>query len=146
MKPNQDSRAQILSIITRQTYFLNVDSKKTKVMFNSKTTKIICSMPKKIMTPLNVTVQQTTPTPSHYNIYFNTTSVFYKCVYLEAQDDGPDKAQGKAVVSIHNIMGTNIFQVNPLFFKKLEGFVDVLQAVDPHTTPCRPRLRGNQRD
>lgn len=45
------------------------------------------------------------------------------------------------MVSIHNIMGTNIFQVDPLLFKELQGFVDVLQAVDPHTTPCGPRLR-----
>ena len=62
-------------------------------------------------------------------------------VYLEAEDDGPDKAQGEAVVPIHDVMGTNIFQVNPLFFKELQGFVNVFQAVDPHATSCRPRLK-----
>lgn len=65
------------------------------------------------------------------------------CVYLEAKDDGPHKTQGEAVVSIHNVMGTNIFQVDPLFFEELEGFVNILQAVDPHTTPCGPRLGEN---
>lgn len=61
-------------------------------------------------------------------------------MYLKAKDDGPDKAQGKAMVSVYNVMGTDVFQVNPLLFKKLQCFVDVLQAVDPHSTSCGPRL------
>lgn len=51
---------------------------------------------------------------------------------LEAQDDSPDEAQGEAVVSIHDVVGAHVFQVNPLLFEKLQGFVHVLQAVDPH--------------
>lgn len=30
--------------------------------------------------------------------------------------------------------------MDPLLFKELQGFVNILQAVDPHTTPCRPWL------
>lgn len=44
------------------------------------------------------------------------------------------------MVSVYNVMGTDVFQVNPLLFKKLQCFVDVLQAVDPHSTSCGPRL------
>lgn len=48
------------------------------------------------------------------------------------------------MISIHNVMGTDIFQVNPLLFKELQGFVDVLQAVDPHATTRGPRLGENR--
>lgn len=49
------------------------------------------------------------------------------------------------MVPIHNVMGTNIFQVNPLLFKELQSFVHIFQAVDPHTSPRRPWL-GEDRE
>lgn len=60
--------------------------------------------------------------------------------HLKTQDDGPDETQGESVISIHDVMGTNIFQVNSLLFKKLQGFVHIFQAVDPHSTASRPWL------
>lgn len=48
------------------------------------------------------------------------------------------------MVAIHNVVGAHIFQVDPLLFEELQGFVYVLQAVDPHTAPCRPWLGENQ--
>lgn len=50
------------------------------------------------------------------------------------------------MVPIDDVMGTHVLQVDPLFFKELEGFVDILETVDPHATPRGPRLGEWQRD
>lgn len=52
--------------------------------------------------------------------------------YLEAKDDGPNEAQCQPVVSIHNVMGSHVLQVNPLLLQELQSFVYILQTVDPH--------------
>lgn len=65
-------------------------------------------------------------------------------IYLKTKDDGPDKAQREAMVSIHNVVGTNVFQMNSLLFQELQSFVNIFQAVDPHTTPRRSRLGRNR--
>lgn len=54
--------------------------------------------------------------------------------YLEAEDDGPDEAQSEAVVSVYNIVGAHVLQVNPLLLQKLQSLVHILQTVDPHPT------------
>ena len=52
--------------------------------------------------------------------------------YLEAEDDGPDEAQREAVVSVHDVVGAHVLQVDPLLLQELQSLVHVLQAVDPH--------------
>lgn len=52
--------------------------------------------------------------------------------HLEAEDDGPDEAQRQPVVPVHDVMGSNVLQVNTLLLEKLKSFVHILQAVDPH--------------
>lgn len=64
--------------------------------------------------------------------------------YLEAKDDGPDEAECKTMVAINNIMRTNVLQVNSLFFKELQGFVHIFQAVDSHSSSRRARLMGGE--
>lgn len=53
-------------------------------------------------------------------------------VYLEAQDDGPDKAEDEAMVAIDNVVRTHVLQVDPLLFKELQSLVHILQTVDTH--------------
>ncbi len=54
--------------------------------------------------------------------------------YLEAEDDGPDESQGEAVVSIDDVVGAHVLQVDPLLLQELQSLVHVLQTVDPHPT------------
>lgn len=61
---------------------------------------------------------------------------------LEAQNDGPDEAQGEAVVAINNVMRAHVLEMNALFFEELQSFVHVLQTVNSHTTFCGLRLWG----
>ncbi len=56
------------------------------------------------------------------------------CCYLEAENDGPDEAQCQAMVSVHNVVGAHVFQVNPLLLQELQSFVHVLQTVNTHPT------------
>lgn len=63
--------------------------------------------------------------------------------HLESEDDGPDEAQDQAVVAIHDVVGTHVFQVHALFLEELQGFVHVLQAVDAHLALGRPWLRDS---
>lgn len=52
--------------------------------------------------------------------------------YLEAEYDGPDEAQREPMVSVHDVMGAHVLQVNPLLLQELQRLVHVLQTVDPH--------------
>ena len=64
--------------------------------------------------------------------------------YLEAEDDGPDEAEGEAVVAVDDVVGAHVLQVNLLFFEELQGLVHVLQAVDPHAALSGFRLREGE--
>ena len=61
------------------------------------------------------------------------------CGYLEAEDDGPDESQRQSVVSVHNVVGAHVLQVNPLLLQELQSLVHVLQTVNTH--PAFGRLR-----
>lgn len=52
--------------------------------------------------------------------------------HLEAEDDGPDKAQREAVVSVYDVVGAHVLQVNPLLLQELQSLVHILQTVDAH--------------
>lgn len=65
--------------------------------------------------------------------------------YLEAQNDGPDKAEGEAVVAVDDIVRPHVLQVNPLLFEELQRLVHILQAVDPHSAPGRTGLRKGKK-
>lgn len=64
-------------------------------------------------------------------------SLLSKAPYLEAQDDGPDEAEGQPVVPIHNVMGTHVLKMDSLLLQELKSLVYILQTVDAH-----PSLRG----
>ena len=61
--------------------------------------------------------------------------------YLESEDDGPDKTKCQAGVAVHNVMGTHVLQVHPLFQQEADGLVHILQAVDTHLALCRSWLQ-----
>lgn len=60
------------------------------------------------------------------------SKVNHRVYYLETKDDGPDKTQGEAVVPIHNVMWAHVFKMDFLLLKKLQGFINILKAVDAH--------------
>lgn len=62
--------------------------------------------------------------------------------YLEAQDDGPDEAEGQPVVPIHNVMGAHVLKMDSLLFQELKSLVDILQTVDPHPSLSGFRLKN----
>lgn len=55
-------------------------------------------------------------------------------LHLETEDDGPDETERKSVIPVHDIMRSHVLQMNPLLLQKLQSLVNVLQAVDAHTT------------
>lgn len=52
--------------------------------------------------------------------------------HLESQDNSPNKAKCQSVIPIHNIMRSHVFQVHSLLFQELQGFINILQAMDAH--------------
>lgn len=66
-------------------------------------------------------------------------------LHLETEDDGPDKTERESVIAVDDIMRTHVLQVDPLFLQKLQGLVNVLQAVDAHTTLRWLRLQTDRR-
>lgn len=54
--------------------------------------------------------------------------------YLEAQDDGPDEAEGQPVVPIHDVMGPHVLKMDSLLLQELKGLVHILQTVDTHSS------------
>lgn len=64
-------------------------------------------------------------------------AVLGRVPHLEAQDDGPDEAEGQPVVPIHDVVGPHVFKMDSLLLQELQSLVHVLQAVDAH-----PALRG----
>ena len=61
---------------------------------------------------------------------------------LEAKDDGPDEAEGEALVAVDDVVGAHVLQVNPLLVEEGQGLVHVLQAVDPHLALRRVGLHA----
>lgn len=68
-----------------------------------------------------------------------------KVPYLEAQDDGPDEAEGQPVVSIHNVMGTHVLKMDSLLLQELKSLVYILQTVDAHPSLRRFGLEPENR-
>ena len=66
--------------------------------------------------------------------------------YLEAEDDGPDEAEGEAVVAVDDVVGAHVLQVHLLLLEELQGLVHVLQAVDPHAALSGFRLREGEEE
>lgn len=64
----------------------------------------------------------------------------YSRSYLETKDDGPNETQGETVIPVHNIVWAHVFQMNFLLLEKLQGFVNILQAVNTHTAFGGPWL------
>lgn len=65
-------------------------------------------------------------------------------LYLESQDNSPNKAKCQPVIPIHNIMRSHVFQVHSLLFQELEGFINILQAMDTHPSLSWFRLEGKR--
>lgn len=65
--------------------------------------------------------------------------------YLEAQDDGPDKAEGQPVVPIHDVVGPHVLKMDSLLLQELKGLVHVLQTVDAHSSLGGFRLKQMSR-
>jgi len=63
---------------------------------------------------------------------------------LESQNNSPDEAEGERAVSVYDIMGADILQVNMLLLEEQQRLVDILQAVNPHFAAGGPgqSLRG----
>lgn len=57
-----------------------------------------------------------------------------RCPHLEAQDDGPDEAEGQPVVPIHDVMGAHVLKMDSLLLQELKGLVHILQTVDAHAS------------
>lgn len=57
----------------------------------------------------------------------------HQASHLEAQDDGPDEAQGQPVVPIYDVVRPHVLKVDSLLLQELEGLVHVLQTVDAHS-------------
>lgn len=72
-------------------------------------------------------------------------SLLSKAPYLEAQDDGPDEAEGQPVVPIHNVMGTHVLKMDSLLLQELKSLVYILQTVDAHPSLCGFRLEPENR-
>lgn len=66
--------------------------------------------------------------------------VSWSSEYLEAQDDGPDEPETEAGVTVYDVVRAHVLQVYSLFSQKLQGFVNVLQAVNTHLALRRPWL------
>lgn len=64
--------------------------------------------------------------------------------YLEAQDDGPDEAEGQPVVSIHNVMGAHVLKMDSLLLQELKSLVNILQTVDAHPSLSGFRLETRE--
>lgn len=60
--------------------------------------------------------------------------------YLKAKDDGPDETQGETVITVHDVVRAHVFKMNLLLLEKLQGFINILQAVDTHAAFGRPWL------
>lgn len=60
--------------------------------------------------------------------------------YLKAKDDGPDETQSETVIPVHDVMWAHVFQMDFLLFEELQGFVDILQAVNTHAAFGGPWL------
>lgn len=66
------------------------------------------------------------------------------CPYLEAQDDGPDEAEGQPVVPIHDVMGAHVLKMDSLLLQELKGLVHILQTVDAHSSLGGFRLESGE--
>ena len=65
--------------------------------------------------------------------------------YLEAQDDGPDEAEGQPVVSIHDVVGPHVLKMDSLLLQELKGLVHILQTGAAHSSLGGFRLKQKSR-
>ena len=63
-------------------------------------------------------------------------------MYLEPENNGPDKAERQSRVSVDNVMSSHVLKVNSLFLQECQGLVNVLQAMDAHLALRRIRLHA----
>lgn len=61
-------------------------------------------------------------------------------MYLEPQNDGPNKTEVEPRISVHDVMGSHVLQMHSLLAQELQSFVNVLQAMDTHLAFRRTRL------
>ena len=65
--------------------------------------------------------------------------------HLEAQDNGPDEAEGQPVVPIHDVVGPHVLKMDSLLLQELKGLVHILQTVDAHSSLGGFRLKQKSR-
>ena len=51
---------------------------------------------------------------------------------LEPEDDCPDETEGQPRVSVDDVVGAHVLEMDPLLVQEGERLVDVLQAVNAH--------------
>ena len=60
---------------------------------------------------------------------------------LEPENDGPDETEGEPRVSVDDVVGAHVFEVDSLLVQKRERLVHVLEAVNAHFALGWARLK-----